>query len=97
MKVGSGTLAINNAYPARLRDSYVTHAFLALAYLRLGKTAESNEQLAVLKQIAENSPAYHWHKRSCHKIPEAELLSVCGPAVKPEKEVKPPDPRMSRI
>ena len=71
-------------------DSYITHAFLALACQRLGKTAESSEHLAALKQIAEQiaekSPAYNWEERSWHRLLDAEVLSVCGPAVKPEKK-----------
>jgi len=74
--------------PAKVDESYSVHAFLAVAYQRLGKTAESNEQRAVLKQIAEKASTAQWDWNRCEQrvLLDAEVFFVCGPVVKAGKK-----------
>jgi hypothetical protein len=59
---------------------------LALAYQRLGKAVEVKEQLAVFERIGLKSPAASWLERAKRSVLDAEVLAVCGPVDKPDKQ-----------
>ena len=67
-------------------DDYFIHAVSAMAFQRMKKTSESNEQRDILRQIAEMSPADNWKERCRRRLLDAEVLAVCGPAVKPKNK-----------
>ena len=67
-------------------DDYFIHAVSAMAFQRMKKTSESNEQRDILRQITEMSPADNWKERCRRRLLDAEVLAVCGPAVKPKNK-----------
>ena len=80
---GAFQSAVDVLADAQEADDYFLHAILALAFQRLKKTAEANEQRDILGQIVEQSPADDWKERCRRTLLDAELFTVCGPAVKP--------------